>query len=404
MGRLPGCGVLILLATAVRAGEPDGAVAAAARWTDPRGAASGSLSSRALPVVRDVREAWTCELPGAPTAPPVHWDGTAYLVCETRPGRVLVAVDLARGAVVARRTLGPGVPARPVVWDHIVVVRLGPSVLGGVHAAGHAFNRVWRFRLERPREPDAVVSDPVVYENEVYVVFGGTLQRLRLRHSTAVWSAAGSYHGRPAVYGRHVYILRHRTTGGERDGLYVEALRRRDGGVAGTAACGQYQRGGRPSWREEGRITVTPRAVYVLAPRPLRGEEGAYSCAAVRRRGGAGSVVLETSRHLYPTDLAVATHREGALLLSEGRRWSLWTEEGGRVLADAEYHPDLFRNPVPATVLGDVVYFGSWAADLRTREILWRLPLDRVTFQAVPADRLILVVDGARLRAFRGRS
>jgi hypothetical protein len=51
-----------------------------------------------------------------------------------------------------------------------------------------------------------------------------------------------------------------------------------------------------------------------------------------------------------------------------------------------------------------VAYFGSWAADVETGEILWRLPVRAVAFGAVPADRLVLVIDLKHaLRAYRSR-
>ena len=55
-------------------------------------------------------------------------------------------------------------------------------------------------------------------------------------------------------------------------------------------------------------------------------------------------------------------------------------------------------------MLGDIVYFGTWAADIETGEILWKLPVQKPRFAAVPADELVLVVDGTTLRAFRRRT
>ena len=55
-------------------------------------------------------------------------------------------------------------------------------------------------------------------------------------------------------------------------------------------------------------------------------------------------------------------------------------------------------------MLDDVAYFGKWAAELKSLEVLWRLPLRSVRYGAVPADRLILVLDGnGVLRGYRER-
>jgi hypothetical protein len=73
------------------------------------------------------------------------------------------------------------------------------------------------------------------------------------------------------------------------------------------------------------------------------------------------------------------------------------------VIAQRSHSPDLFKDLVPPTVLGNIVYFGTWAADIQTNEILWRLPLRTVAFGVVPADRLLLVVEGDTLHAFKSR-
>ena len=109
-----------------------------------------------------------------------------------------------------------------------------------------------------------------------------------------------------------------------------------------------------------------------------------------------------------------ALHARGALILAGGSRffpalqrnleWVQYRDGKYYLLTEQKLQPDLFVDRVTPTVLGDIVYFGSWAMDLETREILWRLPFSGVTFPVVPADGLFLVVEKGRvLHCFRGR-
>ena len=107
-------------------------------------------------------------------------------------------------------------------------------------------------------------------------------------------------------------------------------------------------------------------------------------------------------------DLAPAQSRLGvvACAVKAGRRgWRLHRDGLFYALTDEATQPDLFADRVPPAVLGDILYFGSWAMDLGTSEILWRLPGGAVTMPVVPADGLVLAVEeGKTLRAFRGRA
>jgi len=99
----------------------------------------------------------------------------------------------------------------------------------------------------------------------------------------------------------------------------------------------------------------------------------------------------------------------GTLALADAKPvgWVLRAPKGGYYLSTDEDNPDLYaiERRVGPTVLGDIVYFGSWAADIRTRRILWRLPVKRLRFPAVPIDGGVLIVDDLRvLRCFRARS
>ena len=98
----------------------------------------------------------------------------------------------------------------------------------------------------------------------------------------------------------------------------------------------------------------------------------------------------------------------GNLVLASAKPlgWVLHKPEGGHYISTVDDNRDLYdrRKRVGPTVLGDIVYFGAWAADIRTRRILWRLPVERLRYPAVPIDGGVLIVDGAtQLRAFRAR-
>ena len=97
-------------------------------------------------------------------------------------------------------------------------------------------------------------------------------------------------------------------------------------------------------------------------------------------------------------------HPAGSVMLGKEKgklAWDLHVGDGSLVITAEKFQPSLFQHPLPATVFGRVAYFGTWAADLETSDVLWRLPVKKPRFAAVPADRFVLMVDGTTLRAFR---
>ena len=106
---------------------------------------------------------------------------------------------------------------------------------------------------------------------------------------------------------------------------------------------------------------------------------------------------------LFAFRVKAAVYDGGLVSCEREDEWQWWKGNGGRVIAQRRYSPDLFKDLVPPTVLGNVVYFGTWAADIQTNEILWRLPLRTVAFGVVPADRLLLAVEVDTLHAFKSR-
>jgi hypothetical protein len=197
--------------------------------------------------------------------------------------------------------------------------------------------------------------------------------------------------GTPAVFGDTVLCLAVR-------GGTLFAVHRRDGKVisAGRIAPDRGHGGG----GGHSEIVVGSDRILVRTPLALGGGNHAFLPYSMAGR----EVHLRAADGLMDFGVTPAACRGGLIACERKEEWQLWQGDRGRVLASRRYTPALFRSPVAPTVLGDVAYFGTWAADVETGEVLWRLPLESVRFGAVPADRLVLVVDSAdTLRAYRSR-
>lgn len=387
--RIVAIAALLGLCRVASAGEPDGAVAAPARWTGPNGPASNSRRSSAMPVTRDVVEAWRVELPGAAVSPPVTWDGRAYLTCEARRGVTLVAVDIATGEIAGKKmfTKAPHAPIH--VWAGVVYLRTSETVISGYKLAGRSF--VQRTKLEL-REPPVGMA---VLENEIYMVAGGKLTRAAPGIKSRVWAVGRGILGMPAVYGDAVLVVertgRLLTTAG------LRAYSRREGRSLGACTIADMGPSTGPA-----EITVGGKRILVRSPCEIRTTRGYATHAFVTQQHDGEEIVLKCEG-LWSFRLRPAVYKDG-LVSCDGKEWQWWTDRGGFPLASRKTKPDLFDFPVPATVLGDVVYFGTWAADVETGEVLWRLPVGTVRFGAVPADRLVLVVhSGNVFAAYRSR-
>jgi len=413
--------IALLLATVAAAEppagpEPDAAVAAAARWVGPGGCASGSYRSRALPVVTEVEEAWRLDF-DAVEAPPVHWDGTGYVVARIDGKPCLVAFDLSTGRELAREKLRGFVKESGLlVWDHLVLVQPEEKQLSGYRLKGRRLGIDWVLRGRSGLGPPRL---PVVHDNEVYCYFGESLARIRPGSSMPTWTASvGEHVGRPAVHGPFVYVasfgdpwpaeIPGRAGTVLVSDLYLQVFRRSDGElIFRDKVCQSFYAEDHEPAPE---VTVAGGTVFVGSQWPFLAADGKATHVIIPLRRSSGPMGIDGRPGLWTCEVPPAHHpRLGTLLLSSGRNslyreWS--TSREGRIysIAREAEQPDCFRDRVTPTVLGDVVYFGSWAADLRTREIFWRLPVKHVTYPAVPADRLVLVVDeGRALRAFRGR-
>jgi hypothetical protein len=196
-----------------------------------------------------------------------------------------------------------------------------------------------------------------------------------------------------------------RIHGKEISNLWLYVYRRSDGKrVAQRKVCqALYLEGVKPSLQ----ITVAGQTVHIGSRWPLLSSDRFASHAMVPLRITADAVLHSDAVGLWSYELPPAHHPGGTVVLSAANnelRWARYRERKFFELTSRSTQPDLFKDRVSPTVLGDIVYFGSWAMDVETREILWRLPFQDVSYPVVPADGLFLVVESGKvLRAFRGR-
>lgn len=405
---LPGLLMGLLLAGLLQAAEPDGAVALPFRWTGPRGAASGSFRSLALPVVSEVEEAWRIGFDRV-EAGPVHWDGIGYVVGVRAAKTLLVAFDLLTGAEVARTEVAGFRRGTALhVWGAQVHLQTGAGALRTYQLVPGAFRPRWTYRGRNVDGAWQAPRDPLVFEDEIYCRVGADLVRLTADRKVLLWTRPLLEPASPphafsnlALLGDHLFLASIDRSTGE---LRVEVRRRRDGvrvaGVGITTA--EVDAADRPL-----DLSVRERRIFLRSGWPLRLRDATVTGALVPFESAGDGVRLADRFGMFSFHLPPTQHPSGAIVLGDGddgREWMLWRDDRFLRLASQASQPDLFRDAVPPTVCGEVACFGSWAADLETKQILWRLPVKRVTRPVVPADRLVLVVDdGKTLRAFRGR-
>jgi len=399
-------GFLLLLLPGVAFGEPDGAIAHPLRWCDPNGTPAGTRRSACLPLTADVEEAWRVRLPGLAQSPLVYWEREAYVVCASGTKRNLVAIDVLSGEILAQKRLPKGPPPLPVVWDGRVYLRNSVTELTEYRRAGRSFNRIWVHKVA-----ETFLSDPIVFEDEIYAVADGDLVRLRPRRKSPVWRiGSGQLRGRPALYGPHIYVVGEYQTEVEfAPSMHVYVHRRADGANVLSKNAAWYGRGEIPKLSVSAEITVTAKEILIRGPRNFLTKSGSASHVMLDREeaGGELSIARKGARlQNYSVPPAMTSMGTLALAYTKPIGWVLRTGEKGYYLSQYDDNPDLYSvsQRVGPTVLGDVVYFGAWAADIRTRRILWRLPVKQLRFPAVPIDGGVLIVDDlVNLRCFRAR-
>jgi len=383
---------------------PAGSVAEPGRWNGPRGTAAGTFRSAAMPILRAPEEAWRYELPGPAAGAPVLWDGVAYVLCRDGKRRELLAIDVLTGEKRADRSFRSGPLVPPVVAAGLVLVKTEPAEIIGYRLGRSSFSQRWKPDF---REFDRL-GDPLVVDDEVYVVGDGrSLMRWDVRGREPAWTNSRyEIVGQPAACGDHVFVLHHAAQPGYEPSLHVATFRRATGGISGYANVAWYLGGGIPRDAGGASISVMEERIYVTSTAPLSSSAGGRSYASLPCRIREDRVQFVDKVGLRDIVVPPSWHPDGALFLSMYKNklgWSIQKKEKSWGLTDRTEQPDLVRHRLPATTFGRVAYFGWWAADLETDEVLWRLPVESPKFAAVPGDRLVLVVDGHTLRAFRER-
>jgi hypothetical protein len=253
-----------------------------------------------------------------------------------------------------------------------------------------------------------------VLENEVYL---GTemnyLVRMRPYANLPSWEpymgTVYSKAARPAVYGPLVFTVAIAPDENFRNPIvhmYLVGLRRRDGRLLVRKKITSFRQ--EPVRMRRGSVTVGKHAIHIESPWDLPTRGGNLMTHVVFKCTIRGEDVrIHGQPGIANMRLPPAHLDEGELILLEENgspKWFYARGDKGHILIDRRKQPELFRSMVSPTILGDIVYFGDFAVDLVTREILWRLPVEEVLFPAVPADGLVLVVEkGATLRAFGER-
>ncbi|MEE8106013.1 MAG: hypothetical protein V3T86_10810, partial [Planctomycetota bacterium] len=254
----------------------------------------------------------------------------------------------------------------------------------------------------------------VVHDYELYAYFGRYLARVKPGTRWPLWHVPldSEPQGSPAILGDYVFCCQ---SGGNTPVtlvgggaaiehiVFVSALRRSTGKQAAGYRCEVYSR---ENNRTPPQLTVTEKHIFIRLPEKVLAAKGSRSDIGLQLAVSKTGVRISKPLYLWDFDQPPAQHRLGTVAMTGeqgNRKWVVIKEKKIYTYAEEQKQPGLFRDGVRPTVLGDIVYFGSWAVDLGTEEILWRLPVSRVKFPAVPADGLVLVVEHGVLRAFRGR-
>ena len=154
-----------------------------------------------------------------------------------------------------------------------------------------------------------------------------------------------------------------------------------------------------------GRVVVGEGVVGAAVP-----PDGDGSWRILERTTKRGTVRLAYKRSVKLASSPIA-FPNGLFALTAATTWSLESPARAVPVASPRRRRDLFVAITAPVALSGTAVMGSWAANLRTREILWRLAehgeLMRAARKglrfAVPVDKLLLMIprDGLRIHAVR---
>ena len=168
---------------ALESGEPEG------RWPRFRGpGGAGHTHLTDLPLDFDVDSGrhvvWRASVPLSGAGSPIVWDGRVYAVGANEDRRALFAFDAAAGEALwayDAAALRRGRDATPKVYDGYGFAASTPATdgervyamfaNGDLHAVDRAGRRVWAHALGLPENPWGHASSPIVWGDQVIVVF-----------------------------------------------------------------------------------------------------------------------------------------------------------------------------------------------------------------------------------------
>ena len=373
------------------------ALAPPERWTDAGGGPSGSGASAARPVEREPELRWSFG-PLEFESEPLVWD-ERVLVTGRDPGgrRVLALLDRPSGRLLVRTVLSASVQVAPSWWDERVALRVAPARVEVYRLRGA------RFVPERSFAHETSLSAPLLIEDELFLREGDELVCRTLAQREPRWRAHAQgriFRGDPVVRGERVFALRY----DEQAVAHLVAVSRATGELLEDVPLGAHAGDGPlvPGQDASSELVVHARCAFVRLALPLRSTSGA-SLAWARVPREVGHLTGPATLHAFrgaPLEL-----EDGWIALEElnevDARWI--HVKGGRelrsvVLADRNRHTWLTQARAPASRAGDVVHLGGAAVRSNGFEILWR-DTQAPAFRPVPADGMLLVIEGTTLRA-----
>lgn len=399
--RLAGLAILLLgLFGAVAAAQGgtrtrDGAVAPPNRWYVRGGCASRSGTSDARAPRRDPEAAWSYQVRGAIESEPLVWDDVVIIAAREAGGRrTLHLVDRESGRRLVQQPLPATVPLAPAVWGNRIVVRPAPDRVDVYRFDGRRLHNV------RSIKTDGIVSEPLLFENELYLRVDYELFRYDLDRREHVWRArsTGSFRGSPALRGAYLFSVWYDPN----QYPHVAALRRTDGRIVDDIVIGSAAED-LPAPDEEFAPVVLEDELIVALPRGVESQAGqTYSTVRVHRKREAFAKSPPPSLHHFlvePTPFGPHEAGTGGWAVLEEppggvRQWiTAWRGEHDWLqitMANSQRHPFLLDAPAASTA-EDVLFLGPLAVEPRSLRVRWRAPL-APTFRPVPVEGGVVVV------------
>ena len=392
--------LLALLCGSRASGAPqrleDGAVSRAGTWSTQGGSPARTGVSLSAPVEGEPVEAWR-RGPARFEGEPVVWGRrvvTAIKSSESR--RTIRAFDLETGKLLFQHRLKATVPLELSLWEDLLAARVSEERAELFRIRG---SRLLPVRTFQDR---GGVSAPLLFEDEIYVRMGNDLVAYAPRTREPRWivRVEGGFRGTPSLRGPNVYAGWYDGAGNLRIGVHA----RRDGRSLVETRAGHH---GRRSIPHSARLTLSVHAddVFCEYPFPAESTDGrSFTWGRVARAGG-GSAAL------HPYGVMPVPFGPGWIVreeLDRGRsRWITARKEteglSARILSDARNQPWLTAFEQPTSIAGDVAYLGGSAVSLVDDSLRWRRE-SRLTERPVPANGVVLWVEGKTLRAMRSGS